>query len=661
MIAGARCAKRLRLAKASPVVSASVTRALHAGPPRRLAFALPVQDAPHSSTSHVVDYRQRAVEQKYQDLEMTMRHNPPNPSRTWAYYVELINFVGLYNIPLETHQKVLRACSASPEAARVEFNQRFLAGGSPYAPHEHEARFKAVVQNMREAGHTPDLEDYNYILQQFAAVGYHYGAVRVLREFAHVGLQPSSKSYGLCMQALCHRLSLPAGRNLREKLRNEAVIICNDLVRQMHAQGVPFTAATTDLIYRILTTTMSMETLENMLKVIYAVDLSYPDRPPLEFWQGDSTERIHNPAGLSKPLPFSSSALNTTIVVLGRLGDVSKLVQAFEVLTTPLPSRHASVPSSSFEDDEDDDFGVNSPAVASFPLPYAQPNTFTYEALLRSVSLAGSHVFARHYLVQALALDRQVDKQLRHDCLHLLPEQVLAPRFGVNRRMILSVFSLANRYQRTELLRWVHAQTKRVVRRKRGDIKFYTRLQAKWANDPQSSPVRVEVENSVEDAASEPIASTSASSKSPKRLAKMPKQPWFDVNLDSQVLPSEQPRKPFNVDLHLSLLKRDLEVLVEFEQHVEDVLGRTTQRVKERLGRRVWTKKSIWMRHSARREVVQPSTWLRMVNFRSNKLPEDGVSASKEAALKMPRTNKSPRDIHEGSFFTPSVPPRIPR
>lgn len=660
MITGARCAKRLRLAKAIPIGSATVTRALHTCPPHRLTFALPVHDAPHSSISRIVDYRQRAVDQKYQDLEMSIRQHHSTDSRTWAYYVDLINFAGLHHIPLETHQKVLRACSSSPEAARLEFNKQFLDGGSPYVPHRHESRFRAVIQNMREAGRSPDLEDYDYILQQFAAVGYHYGAVRVLREVMNVGLQPSSRSYGLCMQALCHRLSLPAGRNLREKLRNEAVMICNELVRQMHAQGVPFTAATTDLIFRILTTTTSMETLETMLKVIYGVDLSFPDRPPLEFWQGSSTQPTHNPAGLSKPLPFSSAALNTTVVVLGRLGDVSKLVQAFEVLTTPLPSRHAAVPPSSFEDDEDDDFGVNSPAVASFPLPYAQPNTFTYEALLRSVSLAGSHVFARHYLVQAMALDRQVDKQLRHDCLHLPPEQVLAPRFGVNCRMILSVFSLANRYQRTELLRWVHAQTKRVVRRKRGDIRFYTRLQDKWTNRPSSPTVQDRVDTALGDVNSTPVASTSALPKLPKPLRKTPKQPWFDVNLDSQVLPSEQPRKTFDVTLHLSLLKRDVELLVQFEHQVEDVLGRTMQRVKERLGRRVWTKKSIWMRHSGRREVVHPSTWLRMVNFRKQ-VPGDEGRVSKEPELTMSRTHQPPKDMHDRSFFTPSIPPRIPR
>ena len=54
-----------------------------------------------------MDYRQRVVDQKYQDLEMSMRHHPPSYSRVWAYYIELINYVGLYDIPLEIHQRVL--------------------------------------------------------------------------------------------------------------------------------------------------------------------------------------------------------------------------------------------------------------------------------------------------------------------------------------------------------------------------------------------------------------------------------------------------------------------------------------------------------------------------------------------------------------------------
>ncbi|KAH8106221.1 hypothetical protein BXZ70DRAFT_918735 [Cristinia sonorae] len=640
MITGARCAKRLRLARHSPVASSSssVSRILHVPSPRHITFALPAYDAPHTSPTPVVDFRRSIEQQKFQDLEYAIQQDQPSYRRIWGSYVELINFVGLYSIPFDVHQKVLWACSPSPEQARLDCAKQISKGFSPFAPHPHESRFRVVIQNMKEAGHRPDLEDYHYIIRQFAAVGYHYGALRVLREIPFVGLQPTSKSFGLCMQALCHRLALPNTRKLQDKVLAEAITICNELIAQMHALHVPIAPATTDLIYRVLNRTMDLQALENLLKVAYGIDLSYPDRPPLEFWQA---LRSNNPAGLKTPLPFSTAALNTTIDVLGRLKNVSKLVQAFEVLTTPLPSRSATVPSSSFEDDEDDDFGVNSPAVASYPLPFAEPNTFTFETLIRHVSLASNHVLARHYLLQAMALDRQVDRRLRGDCLRLPPDQILAPKFNVNRRMLLSVFGLANRVHRMQLMRWVHSKTRRMMHRKKADIQYYSAIQSRWNVDAEARHLST--------SNSSPTPSPSTSSIPDRQTGELV-TPLFDLDFDAQT-PREPAPKVFDINLHLKLLHRDLAQIEQLERHIADVVGRTSQRLKERLGRRVWKGKKVWLRHTGRDQLVEPSEWVEKVNFRKVRILEDGVGALNEESKKL-RPRRTPGSLVRGDFFT---------
>ena len=517
-----------------------------------------------------------------------------------------------------------------------------------YAPHPHEARFRAIIQNMREAGHKLDIEDYEYILKQFAAIGYHYGSLRVLREMSFIGMRPTSKSYGLTFQALCHRLTLPAQRKFRRKQITEAVTICNELITRMRASEVPFTQATTDLIYRILNKTMAVDTLQTFLKIVYGVDLSYPDRPPLEFWRGDKDQDSTPALSPMSPLPFSTSALNTTIEVLGKLRNMSKLVQAFEVLTTRLPSQSAVAPASSFEDDDDDDFGINRPAVAHFPLPYARPNTFTYESLLRGISRTSSHHLARHYMLQALALDMDVTRQLRDDVIRYPPEAIHAPTFAVTRRMLLSVFSLANRMKKIELIKWTLFKARRVLRRKTEDIAYYTHIQVQW-QDARIRRVEVEAlprnsdhdEDAPADAMADPSSSTPRVSvvitptSSSHRLAeqakrsKLPQEqsmPHFAVDLDSQALPSEPSPRKFDIDTHLAALQTQRLKLAVFVRHVEDALGRSTQRVKERLGRRVWMGKSVYLRHTGRCQRLHPTTWVSKVNFKTTMALEKSTS-----------------------------------
>ncbi|THH33789.1 hypothetical protein EUX98_g405 [Antrodiella citrinella] len=660
MITGTRCAKRLRLATHTPIASTSVLRALHTSSSRQVALALPLNDVfSPPQLQPTLTIRQKLDRQKFQDFEQALQR-PLSCNFVWATYVELINFVGIHNVPLEIHQKALRRCTADPDQARVDHAKRFMSrGGNPFAPHIHEPRFKAILQNIREAGFIPALEDYHVILRQFAAIGYHYGALRVLREIPTVNLQPTSKTYGLCLQTLCHRISLPCPKEGREKVLEEAVALSNEITREMHANQVPFTATTTNLLYRLLNKTMNMESLTQLLKIAYGVDLSYPDRPPLEFWAG-----AQQAEGSTKrdPLPFSTSALNTTVNVLGRLRDVSKLVQTFEVLTTSLPSGSGSAPASSYEDDEDEDFGVDRPAVASFPPPHAEPNTYTYETLLKHIGHARHHVFARHYLLQAMRLDQEVDRALRKACRSLPERNILAPTFSVNRRMLLSVFSFAASQKKMEMLRWVHVKTQKVLRRKKADLRFYTSTRARWTTAAQAATSAVpaasdagsdgEASHADDTPAVIPTTSHDASPSKPKFT--ISKAPHFDVDLDSEAPPSEPPRKKFDINLHIKLLQRDVDQLEVFERHVRDVVGRNTQRIKERLTRRVWNGQSVYMRISNRQVRIEPSMWVDAVNFRETRAVEGGVGVPKKPKVK--QRILRPGNTRAVGYFTSSSP-----
>ena len=89
----------------------------------------------------------------------------------------------------------------------------------------------------------------------------------------------------------------------------------------------------------------------------------------------------------------------------------------------------------------------------------------------------------------------------------------------------------------------------------------------------------------------------------------------LDVDLDA---PPEAPAPPklFDIYKHLSILQRDRVQLEEFEQYITNILGRNSQRVKERLGRRVWAKQDIYLRSAGLRTRISRIGWRQIVNFR---------------------------------------------
>jgi hypothetical protein len=491
---------------------------------------------------------------------------------------------------------------------------------------------------IRAAGWQPTLEDYHFVLEQFAAVGYHVGMAEVYKELIHFGLQPRTTTYGLCLQAIAHRLALPFEKLWRQKLLEEARKMCGNLMNDMRANDIPFTSVNLDLAMRILKETSDEEGFNVLLKSGYGIDLAFPDRPPLYYPDSKEVRPGMDNATQKVPSlqPFSTAALNTTVDMLGRFGNVSKLVQAFEVLTQPLPPQASQHFSSSF-DDEDDDYSISSnpPSTQKYQLPHAKPNTTTYNMLLRHISRAGHAVFARHYLNQAMELDRITDRRLRGDLLRKPFEKVLAPHFAINRGTLLSVFGEANRDKNTQLMRWLWSKFPKIIRRKKNDLEWYTNLHARVQGQirassqlgegktplKESSAISIDPTRSTTRACPDeptvPIPTPPTYSSSANRPKEIGSSSAFDVDLDGPDVPSPPPIKYFDITLHLEILQRDIEQIENYEVQVRDVLGRTTQRVKERLGRRVWAGKTIYLLTDIdRRRKVSREAWRDIVHFK---------------------------------------------
>ena len=549
---------------------------------------------PTSETPNPLVYAQHS---RLNDLNDALNNNG-SPSHVWVNYTNLLNILN-NNIPIDIHQRVLRRCTPSCQELRIAMIRRLQANNIPSTPHIHEGRFKAIMRNIRILGVHPSIDDYHFVLEQFAAVGHFVGSNHVYKELMRIGHKPSYKTFGLCLQSIAHRLTLPIPKSQRLTLPTQAQEMFNKYMVDMRDHDVTLTPINLDLMLRILKETLDLDGFESLMRWGYGIDLSNPDRIALEYTtQTDGKPLI--------PFPFTTTALNTTIDMLGRLGNVSKLVQAFEVLTQPLPEANQHT-FNAFE--EDDDFGVSvnvSPS-ARFPPPHASPNTTTYNMLMRHICRAGHSILARHYVLQAMKLDRQTEKILRQAVckwdkfkhrvvLRPLIHRVPAPHFSINRQLLLSVMGEGNVDKDLGLLRWLYTKLPSIIRTKTKDLEQYTSI--------------------LEEATQ---SSTAASLLPPPSLPHSPSNSTtpdlFDLDLEDLTPPETPKIKYFNITLHIRILKRNLFEIKDFAKRLEFVIGRTTERVKDRLGRRVWAGKDIYLATEARRLNQTRESWRTIVNF----------------------------------------------
>ncbi|KAI0728733.1 hypothetical protein C8Q72DRAFT_875633 [Fomitopsis betulina] len=594
------------------------------------------QSSPHSED---LGETEACAIHKHSDLRFLTRRLHPDPSRVWGLYLEILNGRRYDDLPLEDHQAVLRTCTYPAHEHRVSSAKRFprqmrLEG------HKHESRFQIIIRNIRLAGFTPTLDDYHFVLEQFAAVGYFRGSGQIMQEITKMGLPKTSRTYGLCMQALCHRLSLPCDPNAREALVEEATRCCMLYQADMRTQGIPFTSVNTDLVMRLLKETADLKSYERLLKVVYGVDLSFPDRPPLELWDRET----------ALTLPFSTAALTTTIDFLGRSGEISKMVQAFEVLTTPLPTSSVTT-SPAYDDDDEEDIGVSNPQVAPWQPPHAMPNTTTYHFLLKWLA----HARKDHLAIKA---EKDTDWELRKAITRRPRFELVAPQIAVNRSLLLAAFGLANREKNLEHMRWTLYKTGQAIRRKKRHIRYYEHRIRWWQlSDMAAAEAAAKASETTEAADPAPSRESSTSSESrssavfssyftpssaseevAEKTVHVPQTPYFDADLTASA-PSSLPHKPFDIERHLRIMRIDLQQLEGLEERIADGLGRATQRVKEKLGRRVWAARDIYMRHLGMRVILTKEEWEAKARFRASKTLPPRWAQVRDAKKKPSATN----------------------
>ena len=552
----------------------------HSSP--QLSYAL-------SSSFPPSDYYQQL---RLANLEYALE-SEASPFQLWSAYSGLVGIAGGDFIPLDIHQKVLRRCWPSTSFLRQSIARGLEQGRLPEVADFPEERFHTVLRNIRSIGLQPTLGDFNTILEKFAIVGHYQGCWEIYKDLKRHGCIPSQTTFGYCFQSIAYRFSLPIPKASRETIAVITQDMFSTYMADMRTFHVPMNPVTFDLSIRILKETLDREGFENLMRWGYALDLSNPDRLALEL---SDPSHVGPDGSRLVPFPFTTTALNTTIDVLGRLGDIPKMIQAFEVLTQPLPYAREHF-FSSFESDESDDYGVKVTMdyPTHVPLPHAKPNTSTYNIMLRYICRADHAVFTRHYLNHARMLDRQTAHTLRNDVQHARSnkkplEEIPSPRMNINAGMLLPILGQGNKDKNLGLLKWLQSKMPIILRKCKTDLDYFHGV--------------------LEEVKQERLAAFP----NPELNKPLP-PPVLDLDIRNPPPPEQTFVKPFNIDLHVRILSRNYGQIVDFDKRLSFIVGRTHERVKERLGRRIWQNKGVFFRHDCTRSIVSKERWRNIVNF----------------------------------------------
>ncbi len=483
---------------------------------------------------------------EYESLDTLLTAEAYNPSDVWALFAKLQVTPGV-RLPLEIYRETLRKCSPPPGVVKsslaLPLRNRKLDPRSH--PNPYYRRLRAVLDSMKIAGHQPDVDDYNHLLEHMEAVGDYQGSLSLLKEMRREEVSPSSESLNICFRMLCfyasYRLPMDPTSKGPEDIQRAFV----ELTDIMKNYGIDQTADSLAAMVYIHKLNKDVKGIERCLRLGFGVDLDNPDHHPPEFIERmQSLAKSAKKAGLPPPIaPSVPSALLTTIIAaFGENGMLGKMVTAFEVLTAPLPLPDVqSPPSPDLSEDDDPVFHDHlqpsplSPVTTASltPSKAPRPSTATYEALLRHSALHKNKNLVKHYLLAAMDRDRQVSLELRTG-LQSGVGPIHRSAVAVTRTMLKSASVLKDPY----LNNWIREQARTVNGWKARDMRFLR----KFTN---------------------------------KNLVKMglPIRRTDFEHDDKQLYPSqthpERFFKPFNKDLHLSILDRELLRIRDFIQELE--------------------------------------------------------------------------------------------
>lgn len=537
---------------------------------------------PRSDQVTIKQVRLSAEQEKQEREGSGFRRKHTIHGRIYWKYLEAVNNAGDNPLPLDIHQAALRACSPPPNAVRARaarwLQQRKISWRK--LDHPHQSRFRKIMGNIVDAGFKPTIRDYHFVMIQLAAVGHHSEIRKYMQQMDEDGLDPNEQTYGFLLQALAHLVSLSASSPDRPAALRKLVGLLLQTLREMTNRGIPPSSPNLDLTFRVLSEVQDPQGLAELLRFGYGMDLSYLDSPPMDSASAPSIST----AGLSPTvLPFSTDGLNSLLHVLGRWGQISKAIYAFETLTNPL--RVPAKTDNTFDDDEDDFL----PVQQAWKPPSVEPNTTSFNILIRYCSAYNYRWLARHYANQLMMQERKTTLRLQFELRKKPLCEVAAPRMAVNEKTIRPIRALASRSRKIELMVWVVRASKLSIRRKYRSWLFYT--QERWRYEP------------------EPAASTSDTSAPPESPSSSSIYP---------IPPSTNPPhpSPLDISLHLRLLKQDIATLAQENWKARGRLFRLIGLHKAQLGRRVWRGKDVYLRDRGRRVKVDREMWKRIVTFR---------------------------------------------
>ncbi|KAJ1311718.1 hypothetical protein OPQ81_010189 [Rhizoctonia solani] len=478
-----------------------------------------------------------------------------------------------------------------------------------------ETRLREVIFQMRADGSEPTLADYHFVLEQMAAMGHQRGAYNVYLEIIKSGLKITERTIALTLLALVRRHKMRIYDDHIGTVAAESYGIAErligDLLTLQKEPTEPISPMCLDLACRAFKITGSLDRFTAMLRTFYGVDISQPDHLPLEFVervQAVQKAIANNEIGVPLfPIPsipkFSTHTLNTTLDMLGRSGKVLEMVSAFEVLTNPLPasSRRDTYQYDTWEDDEPekDSSKSNSTSprnwLANY-VPSASPNTASLGFVIKHTVDSAKFDLCKHYLLLAIHLDKVCDYNLRQQLRAVLrarqehaaaarlesqskpklppsPGGVLPyvdppidiPRVAVSYEMFTKVWGLANQKAHMRSLRGLVRTVRRVIRKKRNDIRVYNMV--------------LEAVPSL----AAPVSETQSEQES-EELADGEIPIWIQNMLDEPA--SHSKSRQFSLAAHVTMLEAETHKLENFLEHGIRGRDHTSTRIQAEMERK---------------------------------------------------------------------------
>ncbi|KAG8907242.1 hypothetical protein FRB99_005066 [Tulasnella sp. 403] len=462
----------------------------------------------------------------------------------WSLYVALQSDPTTV-LPLHVHQQVLRRCVGTPQSIRstIASDMHFRDGHALAIPHPYNARLRGVLGAILASGRRPAEGDYNFVLEHYAAVGDFSASYSLLRSMAR---RPSKESFNLALKSIRNATTLSTRKRYKEAMKPSLLRTFGDILEWMKKADMSITSTTLDSMIHVYHFVGDYEGIERTLKLGYGIDLANPDRHPQEFLERMQKLADRN-AKLGKPAPRIPSVtvnlLNIVLQSLGERGELSKMVTAFAVLTSPLPLPSAPDATSNafgYDEVEDDDpifhdhlhpLQASSTTPILTPTYVPQPTTRTFTIMIHHCTNHSNKLLAKHYLTQAMQCDRLADAQTRLSLKHAQIARIrppTAPLISITPQMFKSIYTLAARpttttspphhYRDEGFVRWIRQLAVQATEWKMRDAAYYLKYGARHALRRGLLPHKTELWNT-ENAPPPAVAPVSGSALQPFNLA----------------------------------------------------------------------------------------------------------------------------------------------